>query len=49
MQPIVRLPQGENRNVRRRRMDRAVSWITARGLPMVHLRGMPLHLFRARS
>jgi hypothetical protein len=39
----------ESRNVRRRRMDRAVSWITARGLPMVHLRAMPLHLFRARS
>jgi len=39
----------ESRNVRRRRMDRAVSWITARGLPIVHLRGMPLHLFRARS
>jgi hypothetical protein len=39
----------ESRNVRRRGMDQAVSWITARGLPMVHLRAMPLHLFRARS
>ncbi len=39
----------ENPNVRRRRMDRSVNCITASGLPIVHLRAMPLHLFRARS
>jgi hypothetical protein len=39
----------ESPNVRRQRMDRAVSCITASSLPMVHLRAMSLHLFLARS